>query len=235
VKALILAAGLGSRLGNVTRDIPKPLVTVGKQTILEHNIRKLLAIGVTEIIINTHYKSEKIQAFIESSNFDISVKSSYEEELLGTGGTLAKHIDTLAQNDFIVMHSDNFFESSLKCLLDTHLNHETFHLGTLATFRTEVPSETGIIELSPDGTIRKFYEKVKNPPGNLASAAIMILRPEVKSLILEMGKNCQDISRDVIPLLCSRLVTAELKGYFLDIGTQEALKSARKIADEDYL
>ena len=232
MKALMLAAGLGSRLGEVTRDIPKPLVTVGKQKILEINIRKLLEIGVTEIIINTHYKSEKIQQYIESSNFDISVKTSYEEVLLGTGGTLVKHMDTLAENDFIVMHSDNFFESSLKCLLDTHLNHETLHLGTLATFRTTVPSETGIIELNPDGSIREFYEKVKNPPGNLASAAIMILRPEVKSLIMELGKNCQDISRDLIPFLRSRLVTAELKGYFLDIGTQEALKNARIIAGE---
>lgn len=232
MKALILAAGLGSRLGHVTRDIPKPLITVGKQTILGINIRKLLEIGVTEIIINTHYKGEKIQKFIESTNFGISVKTSHEEVLLGTGGTLVKHINALAENDFIVMHSDNFFESSLKCLLETHLNHETSHLGTLATFRTTKPSETGIVELNPDGSIREFYEKVSNPPGNLASAAIMILRPEAKNLILELGKNCQDISRDLIPFLRSSLVTAELEGYFLDIGTQEALKNARKIARE---
>lgn len=232
MKALMLAAGLGSRLGDVTRDVPKPLITVGRQTILGINIGKLLEIGVTEIIINTHYKHEKIEQFIESSNFDIPVITSYEEVLLGTGGTLAKHINELAEDDFIVMHSDNFFESSLNCLLDTHLNHETSHLGTLATFRTTVPNETGIIELNPDGSICEFYEKVRNPPGNLASAAIMILRPEVKSLILELGLNCQDISRDLIPFLRSRLVTSELKGYFLDIGTPQTLKKARIIAGQ---
>ena len=229
----MLAAGLGSRLGDITRDIPKPLITLGNQTILGINIGKLLEIGVSEIIVNTHYQSEKIEQFIECSNFSIPVTTSYEEVLLGTGGTLVKHINALAEDDFIVMHSDNFFESSLTCLIDTHLKHETFHLGTLATFRTSMPSETGIVELNLDGSIRKFYEKVKSPPGNLASAAIMILRPEVKGLILELGENCQDISRDLIPFLCNQLVTAELNGYFFDIGTQESLNKAKIIAGQN--
>ena len=158
--------------------------------------------------------------------------TSYEEILLGTGGTLANYINALADDDFIAMYSDNFFKSILKFLLDTHLNRETLHLGTLATLRTTVLGETRNIEPNRDQSIREFYKKVRYPPGNLASTAIMIVRPEVKSLILELRVNRQDINRDLIPLLRSQLVTAELEGYFLDIGTQETPKKVRIIATQ---
>jgi NDP-sugar pyrophosphorylase family protein len=91
MKAMVLAAGLGTRLRPLTDDRPKALVTVGGRTLLEIALARLRAFGVTEAIVNVHHFAEMVCAYLdENDNFDMRVEVSCEEELLDTGGGLKK-------------------------------------------------------------------------------------------------------------------------------------------------
>ena len=92
MKAMIFAAGLGSRLKPITDTRPKALVTVGGKTMLEHIILKLKAAGFDEIVINVHHFSNQILAFLEANqNFGVNIQISDETDcLLDTGGGLEK-------------------------------------------------------------------------------------------------------------------------------------------------
>lgn len=93
MKAMIFAAGLGSRLKPITDTRPKALVTVGGKTMLEHIILKLKAAGFDEIVINVHHFSNQILAFLEANqNFGVNIQISDETDcLLDTGGVWKKH------------------------------------------------------------------------------------------------------------------------------------------------
>ena len=91
MKAMIFAAGLGTRLRPLTNDRPKALVEVGGRTMLEIALSRLSSFGVREVIINTHHFAEKINKYlVANGNFGIQIEISHEEELLDTGGGLKK-------------------------------------------------------------------------------------------------------------------------------------------------
>src|ERR1700758_2259980 len=91
MKAMILAAGLGTRLRPLTGDRPKALVEVAGRTMLEIALARLRSFGITEVIVNTHHHAEKVRAYLEARRFfGMSIEISHEETLLDTGGGLKK-------------------------------------------------------------------------------------------------------------------------------------------------
>ena len=226
MKALLLAAGFGSRLGDLTKQTPKPLIRVGENSILVFCLEQLARSGVTEVIINTHYLADRIEVFLEKYDTPLDIITSYEEVPLGTAGTLKKHIDKLSDDDFIVMHADNYFTDSLSNFVSAHNSREVGNFGTLGTFDTQNPERCGVLLLNPDKTIREFHEKVINPPSKIANAAIYLLTPEVREPLLKLSQNENDISKHLIPKIMSGLFTFSFEGLFVDIGTPEGLKLA---------
>lgn len=158
MKALVLAAGHGSRLGNITKNLPKPLVPVKNKPVIDYLIRKLIDLNVSEIFINLHYKHELIQKFILESNYRIKITLIYEPKLLGTAGTLKSLIDEISTEDFIVMHADNYFEDDLKALRQKHLATNSDLLITLGTFLVSSPEKFGTFELTDDHNVIKFLK-----------------------------------------------------------------------------
>jgi mannose-1-phosphate guanylyltransferase len=232
MKALLLAAGFGTRLGDLTKDTPKPLVKVGNEPMLAFCIDQLWKSGVTEVVINTHYLSEKIEKFIDEFDTPMKVFLSYEEKLLGTAGTVRKHIDFLSDDDFLVMHSDNFFSDTLLKFVKEHKARKVGSFGTLGTFKTHQPESCGVLVLNPDKTIKEFHEKVSNPPTNLANAAIYVFTPKIREPLFQLAEDENDISRNLIPKLMSGLYTQNFEGLFVDIGTPEGLKLANSYKSE---
>jgi mannose-1-phosphate guanylyltransferase len=226
MKALLLAAGFGSRLGGITKLTPKPLIEVGENSILAFCLEELSQSGVTEVIINTHYLAEQIEAFLDKYRTPLHVTLSHEENLLGTAGTLKKHMSKLLDDDFIVMHADNYFTDSLSNFVYAHKSRKVGNFGTLGTFETQSPEGCGVLLLNSDKTIREFHEKVENPPSKIASAAIFVLTPEVRDPLLQLREDENDISRHLIPRIMSGLFTFNFEGLFVDIGTPEGLKLA---------
>ena len=232
MKALLLAAGFGSRLGDLTKLTPKPLIKVGENSILAFSLEQLARSGVTEVIVNTHYLAEQIEVFLEKYDTPLNITLSHEENLLGTAGTLKKHIKKLLDDDFIVMHADNYFADSLLNFVFAHKSRNVGNFGSLGTFETQNPESCGVLLLNPDKTIREFHEKVTNPPSKIANAAIYLLTPEVSEPLLKLSQNENDISKHLIPKIMSGLFTYNFEGLFVDIGRPEGLELANTYAVE---
>ena len=107
MKSMILAAGYGKRLGNLTKNIPKPLIEVKGKALIDFHIDKLIAIGCKKIVINVHYLAEKIINHVTAKYIDaIDIVFSHEENILGTGGGIKNAVKHFNQDDFLVINSD---------------------------------------------------------------------------------------------------------------------------------
>ena len=228
MKALVLAAGRGSRLGNITENLPKPLVEVKNKPVIDYLIRKLIDLNVSEIFINMHYKHELLEKFIIDSNYRTKITLIYEPKLLGTAGTLKSLIDELSTEDFIVMHADNYFQDDLKILKQKHLATNSDYLITLGTFLVLNPEKFGTFELTYDHDVIKFFEKKKDSPSKIANSAIYFMKPGIKEVVNTLNEYETDISLHVIPKLLGKIKAFELTGYFYDIGTPENLLLANE-------
>ena len=103
---MILAAGYGKRMHNLTHSIPKPLLKINNKELLRHNIDFFINLGCDKIIINTHYLHDKIQLCIDDHYSDINIILSYEPTLLNTGGGIKNALNLLGDKNFIVTNSD---------------------------------------------------------------------------------------------------------------------------------
>ena len=138
MKAMIFAAGLGTRLRPLTNDRPKALVEINGVSLLEINIRRLIHFGVHEIIINTHHFAEKIEAFLrEKQNFGIGIETSHEvERPLETGGGLKKAAWFFDDGKpFFICNADILSNIDLSKLYVAHLDSDA--LATYAVQRRD--------------------------------------------------------------------------------------------------
>ena len=103
---MILAAGYGKRMNNLTQSIPKPLLKINNKELLRHNIDFFTNLGCKKIIINSHYLHDKIQQFIQEYYLDRNIILSYEPILLNTGGGIKNALSFFGDNNFVVTNSD---------------------------------------------------------------------------------------------------------------------------------
>ena len=125
MKALLLAAGFGTRLHPLTQNTPKCLMRVGDKPMLDHWLYKLERLGVTEFIINTHYLAEKVHDFIDSHSLKSKIKLSFEPKLLGTAQTVLCLKNQLRNSPFFIVHVDNFCEDDLSSFIHLLLSIKT--------------------------------------------------------------------------------------------------------------
>ena len=124
-KAMILAAGFGKRMLPLTEHTPKSLIKIGPKNLLERSIELLIKIGINELVINTHYLSDKIDSFLESRNYGISISIVKEDELLDTGGGVLNATKKFENSPFFILNPDtiwnkNYYEE-LKILENSYL------------------------------------------------------------------------------------------------------------------
>lgn len=131
MKAMVLAAGLGTRLGDLTKERPKALVEVGGIPLIEHVIRRLVSFGFTTIVVNVHHFAQLLTDFLLENDFGARILISDEsDELLDTGGGILHAQSLLGDKPFLVHNVDIFSDLDLKALYDYHINHNA--LATLA-------------------------------------------------------------------------------------------------------
>jgi mannose-1-phosphate guanylyltransferase len=226
VRALLLAAGLGTRLQPLTSYLPKCLVPIHGRPLLDYWLESLLDHGVEEILINTHYMAPMVQKYLNQSSWLPHIKVVHEEILLGTGGTILQNRDFFKDETFLVAHADNL---TIFDLLDFTNCHDGRPKGTEITamvFETLDPHSCGIVELDSKGVVQAFHEKVLNPPGNLANGAVYILESSVLEWMIGLGKKQVDFSTEVIPHYLRKLFTYQNTLYHRDIGTMKSWKEA---------
>ena len=208
-KAMLLAAGKGTRLRPLTETVAKCMVEVAGKPVLEHHIEWLQKCGVTDVVINLHYLAETVMNyFSDGARFGVHIKYSYEEDLLGTAGAVKK-VESFFDAPFFVWYADNLSTCRLDKLWAFH--QEKGGLVTMALHHRDDPTQSGIVGLDDRRRITRFLEKPQ--AGEIFSrwvnAGIFILDPAVLDAI-PPGVAC-DFGRDVFPMLLER--GASLYGY----------------------
>lgn len=234
MKALLLAAGLGTRLRPITNSMPKCLVPINGKPLLEYWIENLLNVGVSEILINTSYLSDKVEKYINNSAFQDKINLIYEEELLNTGGTLLanknfflKDSENNKDEAFMLIHADNLTICNFNDFIEAHKNRPINCEVTMMLFKSDNPSSCGIVELDGNKIVQKFYEKVKNPPSNLANGAVYICESSIFDFLETLNKKDIDFSNDVLPNFMGKINTYLNSGYHRDIGSVESYALAQ--------
>ena len=230
MKAILLAAGFGTRLRPLTNTIPKCMVPIKGKPLIQVWLEKLWNASVSSVLINTHYLSAQVEAFINNSVFKEQSIIVFEPELLGTAGTLLKNISFFQDEDGILIHADNYCEADFNKFIDAHNNRPPGCLMTMMIFRTYDPSSCGIVELDTNGVVIGFHEKVTNPPGNLANGAVYILSAEMISLIKTEFSNKTDFSTEILGSFVGKIYTYLTEETFVDIGTIENYNKVNQIA-----
>jgi len=159
MKAMILAAGFGTRLMPHTANTPKPLFTIAGRATLDWMIQRLVDAGSTAIVINTHHLNTTIESFIADHNYGIPVKTCHESEIMGTGGALKNVEGFWDDQPFVVVNSDIFTDIDLQAVYRFH--HEHTSPVTLVLCND---SEFNSVVLREDGTIIDFFSKDAHEP-----------------------------------------------------------------------
>jgi mannose-1-phosphate guanylyltransferase len=219
MRCLLLAAGLGTRLRPLTDKIPKCLMPIKGQPLLEIWLERLTAIGVESVLINTHYLSQQVTAYVSESKYQNLVHLRYESVLLGTAGTLIKNIGFFEGQDFLMIHADNYCLDDLTELLTAHKSRPFGCLLTMLTFRTNEPQSCGIVELDESRVVQAFHEKIAEPPGNIANGAIYVLSKELIAQIKSKFIDARDFSTEILPNLIGKIYCYESDKELIDIGT----------------
>lgn len=221
MRAILLSAGYGTRLRPLTNIIPKCLIPIKGQPLLEIWFERLSQAGISPFLVNTHYLANQVDDFVESSPYSSQVSLVHEPQLLGTAGTLRANIDFFQGEDGLLIHADNYCLADFTKFIATHRKRPPSTLLTMMTFCTSNPSSCGIVDLDDRGVVMNFYEKVSNPPGNLASGAIYVLSSKFMDIFQTEFKAANDFSTEVVKNLMGKIYTYKTAHSFIDVGTPE--------------
>jgi len=231
MKAVLLAAGRGTRLRPITNSIPKCLVPIRDKPLLGYWLESLGAAGISSILVNLYHHAEKVEKFVSSRPERDSILLVHEPELRGTAGTLKDNYQHLSGEPCLVIHADNVCCPDLKSFIVAHKTRPSGTEITMMTFVSDDPSSCGIVEIDEAGVVHGFHEKVENPPGNIANAAIYIFEQSVIRYIFQSkDRELFDISKEVIPKYLGRIYTAPADGVVIDVGTLANLERAKSYA-----
>ncbi len=237
MRAMVLAAGLGTRLRPITFDMPKPMVPVLNRPVMEHILRLLARNGFEETIANLHWFPDLIRDhFGDGSAQGVALSYSYEAQLLGTSGGVRKAADFLGDS-FLVISGDALTDIDLAAMRSFHESHDG--IATLATKRVDDTTQFGVAITDAEGRIGGFQEKpqASEALSDLANCGIYMFRKEIFDYFPAPGTSkaagagdpdgFADWAMDVFPRLLDGDVpfySHEIDAYWNDIGNLTELR-----------
>jgi mannose-1-phosphate guanylyltransferase len=229
MKAMLLAAGLGTRLRPLTETVPKCLVPIHGKPLLEYWFDLLFTSGCFDrALVNTSYLEDVVLTHLQTSPWRAQVDTVHEDDLLGTGGTVLTNGDYFGGEAFMVAHADNLTKFNVADFVHAHQTRPAGALITMMTFTTDMPQSCGIVECDSQGLVVGFHEKVANPPGTAANGAVYIFEPQMLDFLRGLNKSFIDISTEVLPHFLGRIHTFHNDVYHRDIGSIASLAKAEQ-------
>lgn len=230
MKAMVLCAGFGTRLGELTREIPKPMLDVAGRPLLEYILANLARHGFTEVVVNLHFLPEVIRGyFADGSRWGVCLAYSDEPELLGTAGGVKK-VEAFFRDEreFLVHYGDIITDQDFSAMLTFHRRQNA--LATLLVH--ERAKSNSVVVVDEDSRITNFLERPREEErvgvtSRLVNSGIWLCSQEVLDAIPE-GRPA-DLPRDILPKLIGsrRLFVFPLSGYRCAIDSPERLIEAR--------
>lgn len=221
MKAMVLAAGVGSRLEPLTNQVPKPMVPIANRPVMEHMIALLQRNGINEIISNLHYLPDQIADYFgDGSAFGVRWHAILEKELSGdAGGVRAcrKYFDST----FIVLMGDLLTDADVSYVIETHKKKGA--LASIAVKQVPDVEQFGVVVRDKQGFIKQFQEKPRKEEAlsNYASTGIYVLEPEIFKHIPEQGT--YGFGRQLFPSLVEKglpVLGIPIDDYYWsDVGT----------------
>ena len=221
MKAMVLAAGFGKRLSPLTDTLPKPLIKVGDQSLIQRNINYLIDNGFSEIIINVSHHSDQVINHVKEIFPNINILFSIEDKPLGTGGGILNALPIIGSKPFLLINSDIFHNIDIKDLPQ----------DTKAAHLIGVPNP----EHNADGdfSLKKDLIEIKDGKNSLTWCGISIINPIIfnESNFESKSFNIWDT---VLPSYIEEgVVTGEESlGLWVDVGTPERLKLANSVYND---
>ncbi|MBS0152818.1 MAG: NDP-sugar synthase [Nitrospira sp.] len=228
MKAMILAAGLGTRLRPLTNTIPKPLLPIAGTPLIVWNLLLLKRYGFHHVVINLHYLGPMIEQTLgDGSKFGIRIIYSYEPIILGTGGGIKKAEPYFSGEPVLILNADTLVELDLEALWDFHRSRGA--AATLVLREDQDAERWGLVEVGEQGRILRITGRGVREATTIAQrmfAGIHILHPRL----------LQQVPKGVASSIIDPYVTAiergeavlgyDLQGYWSDIGTPERYTQA---------
>lgn len=225
MQAVILCGGLGTRLGALTQDTPKPLLPVAGRPFLDVLLFELGRHGISDVLLLAAYRSQQIAAYIEQNpiaqRFGMKLRLSIEPDRAGTAGAIWHAADSLQEN-FFLLNGDSWLDFNLLSIASGEMPGDCD--GVLTLRHLADASNAGTVEM--DGNlIRKFHERPPQPGPGLCNAGVYWLSRRILEVLPQTGS----LERDVLPRLAERgkLRGAIREGYFIDIGIPETYDRAQ--------
>ena len=221
MKAMVLAAGFGKRLSPLTDTLPKPLIKVGDQSLIQRNINYLIDNGFSEIIINVSHHSDQVINHVKEIFPNINILFSIEDKPLGTGGGILNALPIIGSKPFLLINSDIFHKIDIKDLPQ----------DTKAAHLIGVPNPKH--NKDGDFSLRKDLIEIKDGKNSLTWCGISIINPIIfnESNFESKSFNIWDT---VLPSYIEEGVVTgeESSGLWVDVGTPERLKLANSVYND---
>jgi mannose-1-phosphate guanylyltransferase/mannose-1-phosphate guanylyltransferase/phosphomannomutase len=220
MKAMVLAAGLGTRLKPITFEIPKPMVPVLDRPVMAHIVQLCERQGFDELIANLHWFPDSIRGY-----FGDRLRWSYEEELLGTAGGVRNVRDFFGDDPVVVVSGDALTDIDLNALVERH--RSAGGIATLTVKRVPDTREYGVVIHDSEGRVQGFQEKPDPAEAlsDLGNCGIYCFSPEIFDYFPE--EPFADWAQDVFPALLEHDVpfhVHEIDDYWNDVGSLEELR-----------
>lgn len=231
-QAVILAAGVGSRLDPLTRGIPKPLSPILGKPVMEHIIELCKKHGFTNLSANLHVKAEMVANYFKDvkERFGVTLNTVHEKELTGVAGGIRSCKKYLSQDVVLIIMGDALTDADLSLLYETHMNSGC--AVTVGIMDIDDTTQFGVVVTDENGRIVSFQEKPKpeEAKSNLANTGIYLFNQNVLSeMPSEKEAPKYDVAQDLFPKLMSKKIpmqAVKIKGYWADIGTLKQYKQS---------
>jgi mannose-1-phosphate guanylyltransferase len=226
-KALIMAGGFGTRMSELARNTPKPMLPLQGRPILDYSIELCKIYGIKDISISIFHFGEQIKAhYGDGESQGVKIVYVEEPQAMGTAGALRLHRAWLNE-DFMMCNADELKDVDLDAMYKQHL--KTGALATIALTRVEDPSKYGVVQMDGERILR-FVEKPKleDAPSNLINSGLYILSPKVVEMVPE--GYCM-IEKDIFPKLAEMglLYGFEYMDQWVDTGNPDAYNAAQTL------
>ena len=226
---MILCAGLGTRLQELTKDTPKPMLPINGKPILEYTIEHLSGLGIKRLIVNLHYLPEKITSYFGNGNkWGVSIDYSYEKEPLGTAGALKK-VSSMIKDDVLLLYGDVICNEDYNALFDFHKSRP----GSVASIVLhERKLSNSVVEMDKDQLITRFIERpekeVADKKQDWVNSGLYCFSKKILEFIPE--KVYCDFPKDIFPALVEKklIYGYPLKGYRKAIDSIERYKEIQE-------